>query len=1057
MITRGEIKNYLGALIYSRARDYAQGGRVYSLQIKNKGSIDRLNAKVRGTRMYSVEIDIDESEFVIDPYCDCAAFESFGRCKHVGAVLLKYIETPKPYEKPFQPRTAPNGKRSTPAANHLLMQFAPNATEKSERVTVVPQLMSAGNVLELSFTVGATRQYVIRNLSDFARSSENRTPVVYGALLTFNHDPALLDEDSRRFQRIICACERQHMFNPANSRSIKLEGWVLDELFDICAGKEVDDRESRSRKWHLFDRNPSLALQADSSPDGVVSMQLSPVMVSVPGARYDYAFLPGEIYRLTDDFARSLMEFIDLSRLYPVQFSPSGAQEFCQSVLPRIRNLVRVDGEQALAPYLPNEMQVRYYLDLPERGCLTAQPFFDYDGIIVQPDDPVALHPDIRRDGLRERNTVSALIAFFDPPEVPGGPYVLTNEDRMYDFLSDGVGKLSESGEVYLSDRLKNARVKKPAHMSVGVSVGESVLNLDIDTGEFPLEELESLMAAIREKRKYYRLHDGRFLDLNGSELGGFTEAVDGLGLSASDLASGSAQLPLSRALYLDSAFKQENDASFRRDAAFRHLVRDFRTVEDSDFAVPEPLDRVLRNYQRTGYRWLRTLDAYRFGGILADDMGLGKTLQVLAYLLAIRRERNEENPNPRASLIVCPASLIINWGEEAKKWTPELNVCLLSGSVASREMEILRREEYDLIVTSYDLLRRDSALHRQANYYACILDEAQYIKNHDTKSFKAVKEINAMVRLALTGTPIENRLSELWSIFDFLMPGYLYKYASFRSRFETPIAKKEDAKAKETLKKLVSPFILRRMKKDVLSELPPKTETVRLIEMDEAQRKIYLAYALDAKKKLMQSTERDKIQIFAMLTRLRQLCCDPSLFAENYEGGSAKLDECARMLEELTESGHSVLVFSQFTSMLDRIRSRLDDMSIPSFTLQGDTPRETRAELVRAFNAGEAPVFLISLKAGGTGLNLTRADTVIHYDPWWNIAAQNQATDRCYRIGQTQPVQVYQLICKSSIEENILKLQSSKRDLAETVVDSSEGSLMSMSRDELMSLLDNE
>jgi len=511
----------------------------------------------------------------------------------------------------------------------------------------------------------------------------------------------------------------------------------------------------------------------------------------------------------------------------------------------------------------------------------------------------------------------------------------------------------------------------------------------------------------------------------------------------------------MSRAMYLDNAMKQDGDVTFNRDPSFKKVIRDFKTVDDSDFAVPEKLDGILRNYQKTGFMWLKTLDAYRFGGILADDMGLGKTLQVLTYLLSVKLDRKEDDGLPRPTLIVCPASLVLNWGEEAKKWIEELKVCLLCGDAASREAELMRRDEYDLVITSYDLLRRDIELHEQKPYYACILDEAQYIKNHETQTFRAVKRVKSMINIAMTGTPVENRLSELWSIFDFLMPGYLYKYQTFRDRFELPITKNADPQAQGTLKSLVSPFILRRMKKDVLTELPEKIETVQYVSMEEEQRKVYLAHVNEIKNRLDTAGDRDKLEILSMLTRLRQLCCDPNLFIENYNGESCKLEECIRMLDELTESGHNILVFSQFTSMLSRIRSRLDEIGIASFTLQGDTPREERAELVKRFNAGEVPVFLISLKAGGTGLNLTKADTVIHYDPWWNIAAQNQATDRCYRMGQERKVQVYQLIAKDTIEDNILKLQSDKRALAESVTEDANGSIMSMSNDELKKLLD--
>ena len=603
-----------------------------------------------------------------------------------------------------------------------------------------------------------------------------------------------------------------------------------------------------------------------------------------------------------------------------------------------------------------------------------------------------------------------------------------------------------------VSDRVRNLRVKRTQTAVVGVSVGESVLRLHVDTGEFPPEELEGLLKAVREKRSYYRLKDGRFLSAKDDDLSGVARVAHGLGLSAKELKQTEISIPLSRAMYLDGVLKQEKKLAFERDAGFRRLIRDFRTVEDSDFHEPDSLAGVLRGYQKAGYRWLRTLDAYRFGGILADDMGLGKTLQVLAYLLALKQEGRANHP----SLIVCPASLVLNWGAEAEKWTPELRVCLLGGTAAERKAQIQQAKNFDLVVTSYDLLRRDGEAHAENEYYACVLDEAQYIKNHQTKGARVARVLRATVRLALTGTPIENRLSELWSIFDFLMPGYLYKYEEFRRRIETPVAKNGDKEAAALLKKLIAPFILRRTKQEVLTELPPKTETVRVIPMGDAQRKLYMAYAWDVKKRVEESdSPSERMQILAMLTRLRRLCCDPNLCVEDYEGGSCKLEECVRMVVELTEGGHAALVFSQFTSMLARIRAALAAAGIESFTLQGDTPLKERAELVRRFNDGEAPVFLISLKAGGTGLNLTGADTVIHYDPWWNLAAQNQASDRCYRIGQTRKVQVYRLIAKDTIEENILKLQEKKSLLAELAAGDTNGGLLAMSREDLMELLE--
>jgi len=1070
--THEYLKSILGSMTYSRSMETFRAGRVekFTETASERGTFIR--AVVSGAFQYKVDIDIPKDEDVLLLTCSCISYEAFGRCKHIGAVLLEKMRRDEEAEKEARKKekaktvvSAPPEKKvfSNPAATLLLNKYASPDKKLpvgSGNVKLVPQLSVSGPLASVGFTVGSERQYVIKDLIAFMRSMNMRETITYGPKLTLLHDRSSFDERSQQLLNLIEAFvnERQTYASAAMQTSVAfrqmpLTGRALDELFDLYAGEEIPGRES-GQKWRFVNENPDLSLVSEQAGDHI-RLKLTPPAAALHGIRYEYCAVSSAIYRMTEDFAGAVLPFMELSQASEILFSPQGALQFCESVLPVVKKHMPLKESTALAPFLPTKVDVRFYIDMPVRSRLTAQPFFIYNGMTLTPETPLSAHPDINRDRYAESAAVGQLIMHFDPPAEPAAPYTLEDENRMYDFLSGGMEKLAEFGEVYVSDKLKNINVKRTKTASVGVSAGGSVLNLNIDTGEFPLEELEEVLKAIKEKRRFYRLEDGRFMDLKDTGLDGLATLADGLGLSAKALEKGSLEIPMSRALYLDAALKQEEDVSFERDASFKKLIRDFKTVDDSDFVVPKRLDGILRNYQKTGFRWLKTLDAYRFGGILADDMGLGKTLQVLTYLLSTKLERTENDGLPRPTLIVCPASLVLNWGEEAKKWTPEMNVCLLCGDADERAVEIHRREDYDLIVTSYDLLRRDIDLHEKGSYYACILDEAQYIKNHETLTFKAVKRVKAMINIAMTGTPVENRLSELWSIFDFLMPGYLYKYAAFRDRFETPIVKNADAKAQKMLKDLVSPFILRRMKKDVLSELPEKVETVQYVTMDEMQRKVYMAHVMELKEVIESSSNRDKLEILSMLTRLRQLCCDPNLFIENYEGGSCKMDEIARMLEELTESGHNVLVFSQFTSMLARIRQMLDEKQIGYFLLQGDTPREERAELVRRFNSGEVPVFLISLKAGGTGLNLTRADTVIHVDPWWNIAAQNQATDRCYRIGQKRKVQVYQLIAKDTIEENILKLQSQKRALAESVTEEADGGIMSMSKEDLMKLLD--
>ena len=395
----------------------------------------------------------------------------------------------------------------------------------------------------------------------------------------------------------------------------------------------------------------------------------------------------------------------------------------------------------------------------------------------------------------------------------------------------------------------------------------------------------------------------------------------------------------------------------------------------------------------------------------------------------------------------------------EFARFAPGLRVCLIAGSQEERRQRIHDYKNWDVLVTSYDLLKRDGAEYEGISFASQILDEAQYIKNHATAAAKAVKIIRSRVRFALTGTPIENRLSELWSIFDFLMPGFLYGYTHFREKLEAPIVKLEDKEALERLGKLTAPFILRRLKRDVLTELPPKNESVFYTEMSEEQRKLYLAVLAQAQQKLRERDTpflgQNKLAVLAMLTKLRQICCDPGLCYAGYKGGSAKLDSCIELILEARDNGHKLLLFSQFTSMLAVLEERLLREGVSSFLLQGSTPREERAELVRRFNEDDTTVFLISLKAGGTGLNLTGADMVIHYDPWWNLAAQNQATDRAYRIGQDKKVTVFKLIMKDTVEENMLRLQQMKQSLADGVITEGTMELSSLTGRDVMRLLE--
>ena len=582
-------------------------------------------------------------------------------------------------------------------------------------------------------------------------------------------------------------------------------------------------------------------------------------------------------------------------------------------------------------------------------------------------------------------------------------------------------------------------------------------LKINLSEFNFSPSELAEIMEKYKLRKKYYKLTDGSFIDLEENETLDFLEKlnIDG-SLNYEDLESGELDLPVYRTLYLDKLLKGTS-MNVYKSKEYKDLINDIQNVNDEYIKIPKGLNATLRRYQEIGYKWLKTLDMYGLGGILADDMGLGKTLQVISLLL----DYNENSDEKRTSMVVCPSSLALNWFNEINKFAPTLKTTVIAGNAEERKRLIQKLQDYDIIITSYDLLKRDVDTYTEMNYeYKFIIaDEAQYIKNNNTQNFKAIKKIKAQTKFALTGTPIENSLAELWSIFDFSMPGYLYSYRKFKESFETPIIKEEDTYKMSKLKMLIEPFILRRIKEEVLTELPEKTVTVLNSEMEEEQQKLYMSYMSKAREEvenelIASGFEKNQMKILALLMRLRQICCHPKLFIDNYDGGSGKLNQCMEIIKDAVQGNHKILLFSGYTSMFDIIEKELEKEDIKYFKLTGQTKVSERIELVDEFNENnDIKVFLISLKAGGTGLNLIGADMVIHYDPWWNISAENQATDRTYRIGQKRNVQVYKLITKNSIEEKIYELQQKKAKLVDNMLSTNETFISKLSKDEIMDL----
>ena len=668
---------------------------------------------------------------------------------------------------------------------------------------------------------------------------------------------------------------------------------------------------------------------------------------------------------------------------------------------------------------------------------------------------PAREAPAQHRDITQEERVISAASAHF-PKYLEGKRLFWTEntEDGMYRILTEALPVLSRFGEIQGSETFCRCELRPVPQLRVGVSIQSGLLDISVLTKDMSPQELLAVLESYRKKKKYYHLSSGAFIDLAADrQLGELETLAENVGLSVEEAIRGEATLPVYRALYLDSLLEDHDGLVSSRDRTYRALIKNFKTVRDADYEVPDEQAEVLRPYQVYGYKWLRTLAAAGFGGLLADEMGLGKTVQTISLFQSIRNGGERGN-----FLVVCPASLVYNWAEEFSRFAPGLSVSVIAGTAAVRKklLQAAGADANTILVTSYDLLRLDAAEYQKLHFSVMVIDEAQYIKNQKASVTKAVKAVHADCRFALTGTPIENRLAELWSIFDYFMPGFLYGYSEFASRFETPITKQKNAEATAQLKRMTSPFILRRRKADVLKDLPEKLEEVRYTRFEDEQRKVYDGQVVRIRQLLMSAgtAGEDRIKVLAELTRIRQLCCDPSLVLDGYQGGSAKRAACMELIQSAIAGGHRMLVFSQFTSMLALLEEDLSRENIPYYKLTGATPKEQRIQMTREFNEGSVPVFLISLKAGGTGLNLTGADVVIHYDPWWNLAAQNQATDRVHRIGQQNRVTVYRIVVKGTIEEKIVALQEAKQDLADAILSGESTSITALSNEELLALL---
>lgn len=1099
MFTENMIRNEAAnSSAYKRGCQYYCEDRVK--KVKYHAASTSFEAAVIGGHFYEVELYLDDDQHIEGYECNCEAYYKYkGACKHIIA-LMKAIQASGPdyygqkvinFVRTINAPTDLNERKSFLASESLMDFYEqklfdhPDGLEQLRQIncTLAPaycfSIVGGTKRHSLEFRIGNERLYVMKDIPAFLQAYHSGDELIYGKNFAFEPGFTIFDEKSQALLQMLLEAykDEKYMGNGnyynsvpsvafAEKKSFKLTNSRLLNFFKIMAEESFDVfiNNQQIGGIRVVHGRPPFNITVNAITGGVkLSVNLDGDVYYGLDADFHYIYHKGFIYEVDERFSiaiKPLMVAFKENGKAEVLIADQHVARFFSTVLPVLEKVAMITIESSLADKYYREVpEKRIYFDRYQAG-ITARIEFQYQQHLINPVLKQGLGM-IKNDNSRillrsisEENEVLRVFKNYGFQSM-NGSLVQEEEEASYAFLKEGLPELVRLAEIFYAEDFKNMRIQHSASISPGVRIdtGSGLLELSLKYQDIEAQEFIELLKSYQLKKKYYRMKSGSFIPLDSPEIASVAQLIDQLQVSNTEISNEQIQVPRYRALYLDH-LARENGLQIERSPGFKQLVRDIREPEETEYEIPTGIKADLRNYQKTGFKWLKTLSAYGFGGILADDMGLGKTLQILALILS------EKGEDTLPALVIAPTSLLYHWQDEAQKFAPDIKLTVISGNRAERLNLLKEIDSFDLVVTSYGLVKRDMAFYEDKHFKYCILDEAQNIKNPNTIGAKTVKKIKAGGYFALTGTPIENSLTELWSIFDFLMPGYLFNHNKFKNRFETSIIKNHDRKAMDDLRMHISPFVLRRMKKEVLKELPEKIENTMSSPMTAEQRKLYLAYMMKAKKEfqdevLTHGFEKSQMKILSILTRLRQICCHPSLFIENYGGGSGKLELLMEILQEAIDGGHRILVFSQFTSMLSLIKLKLDHAAISYHYLDGATSSEERMGLVHSFNAGTKEVFLISLKAGGTGLNLTGADVVIHYDPWWNPAVEEQATDRAYRIGQKNAVQVFKLISKDSIEEKIYDLQQKKKALIDAVITPGENFLNKMGEEDIRLLFD--
>lgn len=1037
-ITDGMIKKTCSSMIYKRGTEYFREGRVHM----RRRTESELTAVVDGEGLYNVSIMFNNGE-IGNVLCTCPYYETMqSTCKHIVAVLKqRRAELEEGTEG-----SSENDKIASALCQEYLITSLEQKRLCAQFTLYVNTQESSAVSYEMSLSIPDHGE-TVQGIEHFLDCYINYHDFKLDRGTVYNRHTMFFSESEEKILSILAEVYESRsadilLYQKATGRTVfgaSTVKRILEQLanldFKLVANGIV------TNNIRILHEDPDILIDVETfGREIIISMSERGFAITPDGEWFlhnDTLYKTTELWR---SYFMPVYRAMQNTGRTQITFSGDNTLLFAAHILPKLKNRhgVVISGVDEL---IVNDAPSFEVLLDSVGDSISAVAVARYGSIKLR--IPTSSTEDNGKIVIRQYERENEILSFFNGFDREKSVYTLSGDDKIYKFITDDLERLSQRAEIVTTDRFKALRLRDDISLYAKAAYRADIdfLEISFDT-DMSQDEIRDLLASVRLGKEFFRRNNGSFISLKmnkKSELLRFMERMD---FTNEDIAAHRKLLPKYHMLSIEATDKIESDKS---------VTQYLNKIRKADPKIPDYLTDVLRDYQKEGIRWLNQLSELGMGGILADDMGLGKTLQVIAYI-------HGKKPNGPA-LIVAPSTLVYNWEREILKFTPDAKTIIISGTRDVRHELIKKVHDYEFVITSYPLLRRDIADYKGIEFSYCVIDEAQYIKNYKTMNAVSVKKIRARHRFAITGTPIENSLMELWSIFDFIMPGYLKSSREFRERFEIPAMKDSNRLVSDNLRNIIRPFVLRRMKNDVLNELPEKIETTMLADLNREQKAVYKVFLDEAKDTArgVLSENGSRMVILTLLLRLRQICCHPSLFSPSYTGDSGKLDLLMELLRNGARSGHRILVFSQFRSMLDIVEEQLKKEGLDYYYIHGSTPIDERTQMAENFNIGEKTVFLVSLKAGGTGLNLVGADMVIHYDPWWNPAVTDQATDRAYRIGQTRSVHVIKLASRGTIEEKILALQEKKRMIADDIIRVNTETLSAMTNDEVMSLFEQD